>query len=671
MYAKRPVRYLLIIFICLVFAQFLWPVEAAAASDPIAETHAIANGTLSNESCLACHDGEKELLVPDTTEDKEDEMRPLLAIEPAKYSKGLHNKMNCIDCHKEITDSKAEHTKNNTPKPNCITCHETLWDEVRQYDMTRDKTRFGKVVENIQAYKESFHANPASTRSGFKAYCDDCHDTHFFHVPAPDTPERDEWRLSIPQVCGESCHDDALEEYVTSVHGVEIVEEKNPKAAVCVDCHTSHDISKTTRDPFQLLVTKQCGSCHETEFISYRNTYHGQINTLGYAYTAKCYDCHGSHELFAVDNEDSTINPKNRLETCQECHDGKKIPLATAGFVTFGPHAHAGDRERYPQMWYASRFMLALLIGVFLFFWAHSILWYYREWQDRKAGKKVAIVNTQDLGLESIKFVKRFPAGWRIAHLIFAIVTMMLVLTGITALYASSSWAPVVAKLFGGPQVVGLVHRVSATIFISIFFLHFVYVMQHLLRKPDFKWFGPDSLVPNWKDLTDCWEMFKWFVGAGEKPRFDRWAYFEKFDYWAVFWGVTIIGGSGLMLAFPHIIAEHFPGWIFNVATLVHGEEAFLAAVFLFTVHFFNNHFRPDKLPPPDIVMFTGCQTLEEFKRDHSLHYERLVKAGELEKYLVDAPSKPMTIGSKILGLVLIAIGLALLTIVAIGFFGE
>jgi hypothetical protein len=177
--------------------------------------------------------------------------------------------------------------------------------------------------------------------------------------------------------------------------------------------------------------------------------------------------------------------------------------------------------------------------------------------------------------------------------------------------------------------------------------------------------------VPNWKDFRDIWGMFKWFLGRGPKPMFDRWAYFEKFDYWAVFWGVTIIGGSGLMLAFPHVTAEVLPGWIFNIATLVHGEEAFLAAVFLFTVHFFNNHFRPDKLPPPDIVMFTGTQSLEEFRREHPAQYQRLVEAGQLESYLVEKPSRPMTVGSKILGLALIAIGLILLVLVASGFISR
>jgi hypothetical protein len=104
------------------------------------------------------------------------------------------------------------------------------------------------------------------------------------------------------------------------------------------------------------------------------------------------------------------------------------------------------------------------------------------------------------------------------------------------------------------------------------------------------------------------------------------------------------------------------------VATIAHGEEAFLAAVFLFTVHFFNNHFRPDKFPI-DILMFTGSMSVEEFAKDHTVEYQRLVETGELGKYLVDAPTRPMTLGSKILGFTLIASGLSLLTLVLVGFF--
>jgi cytochrome b subunit of formate dehydrogenase len=248
---------------------------------------------------------------------------------------------------------------------------------------------------------------------------------------------------------------------------------------------------------------------------------------------------------------------------------------------------------------------------------------------------------------------------------------MMLVLTGMSAFYAETGWAKAVMAAFGSPKTAGLVHRVAAFTMLGIFFIHLIAVSINILKKwKDFKIFGPDSFVPNWKDMYDMIGMFKWFVGKGPRPAIERWSYWEKFDYWAVFWGMAIIGGSGMMLAFPHIVAKYLPGWVFNVAMVVHGEEAFLAAVFLFTVHFFNNHFRPDKLPPPDVVMFTGTQSLAEFKHEHGAQYQRLVETGELEKYLVDAPSRPFTFGSKILGLVLIACGLCLLAMIAVGFFG-
>jgi len=237
--------------------------------------------------------------------------------------------------------------------------------------------------------------------------------------------------------------------------------------------------------------------------------------------------------------------------------------------------------------------------------------------------------------------------------------------------YADSAWAPVVIRALGGPKVAALIHRTAAVIFAGIFLAHLVYVALRIGKNwRTFDWFGPNSLVPSWQDLKDAIAMFTWFFGKGPRPVFDRWTYWEKFDYWAPFWGVTIIGGSGLMLWFPSVTASVLPGWVFNVATIFHGEEAFLAAVFLFTVHFFNNHFRPDKFPL-DIVMFTGAVPLEHFRHEHTVQYDRLVKTGELQKYLVDAPSSPMTLGSKILGFTLIAAGLTLLAMVLVGFLGS
>jgi predicted CXXCH cytochrome family protein len=513
---------------------------------------------------------------------------------------------------------------------------------------------------------KSIHARPSKEDQSYtNATCYDCHDAHYVYPPGSSA--RAQWRLTVPNVCGK-CHSKERAEYGTSVHGDEVLWKANPNAAICSDCHTTHDVANPVLPTTRLVITKNCGTCHQENLKTYLHTYHGQVSTLGYAYTAKCFDCHGDHGIQRVRDPASGVHPDNRLNTCQKCHTN-----ATAGFVSFQPHANTHDLDRYPYMWIASKFMIALLAGVFAFFWLHSALWFYREYRDRREGKSRPHVVTDDL-LPQVKgkYYRRFRRGWRIAHLALILSVMLLVLTGMSVFYGDTAWAKAIMHALGGPRVAGTIHRIAAATFAALFFGHLVYLAFHIGRHWKMSdWFGPNSLLPRWKDLADAAAMFRWFFGKGPRPVFDRWTYWEKFDYWAVFWGMTIIGSSGLMLWFPSATASVLPGWVFNVATLIHGEEAFLAAVFLFTVHFFNNHFRPDKYPPPDIVMFTGAVSLEEFKREHTLEYQRLVASGQLEKYLVDAPSRPMTLGSRILGLTLIAIGLTLLTLVLAGFIGT
>jgi cytochrome b subunit of formate dehydrogenase len=610
---------------------------------------------ISNEICLGCH-GNEGFAMPGV----DGQMRSLY-VAREKFEQSVHGKRLCVECHKNITGVPHEKTE---VRVGCVQCHQDLWNSARKDNKAHEFARLGEVVEQIERYMKSIHARPnIQDQSRTNATCYNCHDAHYVY-PAGSTI-RTEWRLNIPNTCGK-CHVRERELYATSVHGKEVLEKHNTAAAICSDCHTTHDVGDPAKDVTKLVITKNCGGCHSDSFKTYTQTYHGQVQTLGYAYTAKCFDCHGSHTIQRVNDPASSVHANHRLQTCQTCHQH-----ATAGFATFQPHANSHDFARYPYTWIASKFMLGLLGGTFAFFWTHTGLWFYREYKERKEGRNRPHVRVDELLHAPRKYYQRWGLVWRIAHLAFALSLMMLVLTGMTAFYADSAWAPIVVKAFGGPKVTAAIHRVCAVVFLGVFLAHLVYVVIHIGRNwRTFKWFGPRSLIPNWQDLKDIVAMFLWFFGRWQRPVFDRWTYWEKFDYWAPFWGVTIIGASGLMLWMPTITASILPGWVFNVATIAHGEEAVLAAGFLFTVHFFNNHFRPDKFPL-DIVMFTGAMPLEEFKREHTLEFQRLVETGQLEKYLVDAPSRPMTLGSKILGFTLIAVGLILLILVAIGFIGS
>ena len=186
------------------------------------------------------------------------------------------------------------------------------------------------------------------------------------------------------------------------------------------------------------MITENCGNCHEAAADSYMHTYHGKVNRLGYAYTAKCFDCHGSHDIKRVEDPVSRVHMDNRLQTCQTCHE-----TATAGYATFQPHGTSDNFTDYPQMWLATKGMIGLLIGTFAFFWMHSALWFYRERQDRKQGKNRPFVDMAELPEEfqTKTHFRRFPRWWRIAHLVGALSIMTLVLTGVGVLYSDASWA--------------------------------------------------------------------------------------------------------------------------------------------------------------------------------------------------------------------------------------
>ena len=149
---------------------------------------------------------------------------------------------------------------------------------------------------------------------------------------------------------------------------------------------------------------------------------------------------------------------------------------------------------------------------------------------------------------------------------------------------------------------------------------------------------GPDSMVLNRTDIQEFVGSVKWFFGRGGRPTYGRWTYWEKFDYFAVFWGVGVIGLSGLLLWLPAFFTRFMPGWMLNVATTIHSDEALLAVGFIFTIHFFNTHFRPEKFPM-DTVIFTGGVPLEEFKRDRPREYQQMVERGELEQNLMPPPN--------------------------------
>ena len=266
----------------------------------------------------------------------------------------------------------------------------------------------------------------------------------------------------------------------------------------------------------------------------------------------------------------------------------------------------------------------------------------------------------QDTAPVTERYVLRFGRVDRALHGFLMLSFLGLALTGMPVLFSDAPWARTMARVLGGFTVTHIGHRVFAAIMIGVFAVHVARLVLRVARHKDYSIFwGPSSLVPQPKDLQDMYRHMRWFVGAGERPAFDRYAYWEKFDYFAVFWGMAIIGGSGLVLWFPEAFARVVPGWMFNVALLVHGEEALLAVGFIFTIHFFNSHLRPGKFPM-DMVIFTGRVAEHELREERPAEYARMAAT------LADAgpPSSRSFLVGRVIGTTAVLIGLTVVGLI-------
>jgi cytochrome b subunit of formate dehydrogenase len=257
------------------------------------------------------------------------------------------------------------------------------------------------------------------------------------------------------------------------------------------------------------------------------------------------------------------------------------------------------------------------------------------------------------------RYLVRFDRFDRFLHVLMMVAFLGLAFTGLPLLFAEQPWASRLAHAVGGFRAAAILHRISAAAMILCFALHLARVVRRLVRGDWGVLWGPNSLVPRPKDFSDFFGHLRWFFGRGPRPKFDRFTYWEKFDYWAVFWGMAIIGGSGLVLWFPRLFTRLLPGWLFNVALLVHGEEALLAVGFIFTIHFFNGHLRPEKFPM-DPVIFTGVVPEEEVRAERPAEYERLISTGQIERLSAPAPSPRQRRRAFIVGGITVLLGLVL-----------
>ncbi len=658
----------------------------------------------ANQDCMACH-GNPTLsgyshVADDTVS---------LYVDGEAYSGALHAGTACAQCHVDVTPGLTRACETATQPVDCSICHAEAVDQHRSgthgrlaaqgdpdaptcLDCHDKHVTLGRTNPTSPTYARNVpdlcgqchrEGEAAATRLGIEGYpegivgsyeisihgegllqaglvvtatCNDCHTAH--RPLPPDDPESTVNPSNISLTCG-ACHHGIEEAFEGSVHWQERGDSDELEYPTCEDCHTSHSIARTDRGDFRLLMMSQCGRCHVEETETFFDTFHGKVSRLGDEGAAKCYDCHGTHNILPPENPASTLSRENVLSTCAQCH-----PAANARFTGYLTHATHHDPEKYPLLFFSFWAMTALLVGTLAFATLHTLAWLYRLWRSPEDWKPH---RAHRIPTPGERMYRRFSTFERTLHGVMILSFFTLAITGMVLKFSYMGWAQVTSRLLGGFAVTGALHRMAAIALIAIWLTH-VWDVAKKKRASGKSWLQfiadrRNSLLFTKQDLLDLWGSIKWFLGKGPRPDYGRWTYWEKFDYFAVFWGMFIIGSTGILLWFPEAFTLILPGRSVNIATIIHSDEALLAVAFIFTVHFFNTHFRPDKFPM-DPVIFTGRVSVEELKIDKPREYEELVASGELERNLFDPYPRNVQILFRVLGFAALTIGLTLIALI-------
>ncbi|MGB3096295.1 MAG: cytochrome b/b6 domain-containing protein [Candidatus Deferrimicrobiaceae bacterium] len=221
---------------------------------------------------------------------------------------------------------------------------------------------------------------------------------------------------------------------------------------------------------------------------------------------------------------------------------------------------------------------------------------------------------------EEGEMFERFNRNFRFQHIVMFTSVIILIVTGMPIKFPEYVLSRYVVNLWGGIYNTTLVHRTGAVMLIYFMVHHLLYTVLSRRGRRDLV-----LLIPTPKDARDAVQNVRHFLGkTEEKPRFGRFSYIEKFDYWAVYWGCVIMIGSGLFLWFEGIVLKYFPKYILDVAHEMHSDEALLATLAIVIWHFYNVHFNPDRFPGT-LMWWHGRISEHEMKEEHPLEYEEIM----------------------------------------------
>ena len=587
------------------------------------------HGALGGAACQSCHGDPHE--VPPATGTAPGKCTQCHADEVKEFRGSIHGQAaaagdpdapNCTSCHGSVHqmhasgDGVSPVAKKNLPDT-CASCHSN------QQFLSRHKIPFAHPVE---LYRQSVHGRAIANGDGAAATCSDCHGSHGI-LPPRDARSKIN-HFNIPATCGQ-CHSEISKTYLESVHG-QAMKNGESAAPVCSDCHGEHLILAPKEQGSLVnagrvsMVT--CGRCHGDERLaaryslpadrvpSYADSYHGLALRGGSLSVANCASCHGVHNIFRSSDARSMVNAANLPKTCGACHAG-----AGDHFVIGPVHVRINTGEAHPVVRWIRWTYWALIPLTLGFMIVHNLLDFLMKLIRRQPRH------------ETGGQVSRMNLNFRIAHWGVILSFPTLVFTGFALKYPDALWARPLLLWEGHIAFRGLVHRTAAVVLIASTLYHIIHLATNRRDRLFLK-----AMLPEIKDATDLLQVFSYNLGLTKaEPKFAKFNYAEKVEYWAFMWGTVVMTVSGFLLWFNNFTLRHFPKWVTDAATAVHYYEALLATFSILLWHFYMVIFDP-LVYPMDTAWINGKVPADHYRHSRPAYLRALERA-----HSVELPSDP------------------------------
>lgn len=579
-------------------------------------THGIAPAKqLGTTPCQACHEPIIKAYIG--------------SVHGRALANGVKEAALCFNCHGESHQLRNQAdpvspTNRARMAETCGRCHA---------DRALVERRHIPIPQAYQLYQKSVHGRAVAAGKS-AASCDDCHESH--DLRRANDPKSSVYRENIPKTCGK-CHAGESKAYLASIHGTAMTQGVM-KSPVCTDCHGEHSI-RAARDPESRVsvahVSQTCGNCHEAEGISekygipsgrlesYADSFHGLAVRGGSKVAANCASCHGIHDIRPSSDPKSAISAENLPATCGKCHPG-----AGGNFAKGSVHVTLSAHEQ-PILFYVRNFYLLLILATISGMGAHNALDFFkklrREYRRRGGGAatlQAGEFNGQSRGAQGWLLRMALTERWQ--HGLLATSFIVLVYTGFALKFPDTWFFAWFVALEKGYAWRGWVHRGAAVAMVLACLWHLAYLptrrgRSHLL-----------AMLPRFQDVKETVQNLQYLLGLRvEPPRFDRFSYIEKAEYWALIWGSMVMVATGVLLWFENLSLKFLAKWMLDVATMVHYYEAWLATLAIIVWHFYYVIFNPD-VYPMNWTWLTGKISEETLRHEHPREYERLREHGEL-----------------------------------------